>query len=109
MCQLVWEVQLVKVQQQVICNAGTESCFIEQFCSSVILMPQAIRRVYMVSVLLHAELACVCAVLQSWKKVAVGLLVQKGLFWSLSFWENLLRTGIWGTGPAACSLVTEVP
>lgn len=60
-CQLVWEVQLVKVQQRVICSAGTESRFIEQFCSSVILTLLAIRCVYVVSVPLHSKLACVCS------------------------------------------------
>lgn len=79
---------MVKVQQQVICGAGTESCFIEQFFSSVILMPLAIRCVYTVSLCVLRQLAC--GVLQSWKKVAVGLLVQEGLFWSPPSCENLL-------------------
>lgn len=58
-CQPVWEVQLGEVQQQVVCSAGTESRFTEQFCSSAILTLLAIRCVYMVSVPVHAEVASV--------------------------------------------------
>lgn len=57
MCQFIGEEQLGKVQQQVICSAGTESPFTLQF-RSVILTPLAIRCVYMVSVTLCAEVAC---------------------------------------------------
>lgn len=38
-CQLVWEVQLGKGQQQILCRADTESCFTEWFCSPVVLTP----------------------------------------------------------------------
>lgn len=46
------------MQQQVISSAGAESHFKEQF-QSAILTPLTIRCVYMVSVPLHAEVACV--------------------------------------------------
>lgn len=88
-CQLVWEVQLGKVQQQILHSAGTESCFREWFCSPVVLTLRTVRCVYVVSVPVCAEVVCV-NVPQSWGKVAVGLLVQRGPFWSLcvKIWEN---------------------
>lgn len=58
--QLIWEVQLGKVQQQIICSAGAESCFTEQFCSSVISTLLAMRCVCMGSLPLHAEVDCMC-------------------------------------------------
>lgn len=91
-CQLVWEVQLGKVQQQVLCSAGAESCFRGWICSLVVWTLPTVRCIYLVSVPLPGDLACV-TVPQSWEKLAVGLLEQKGPFWSLcvKVWENQNR------------------
>lgn len=101
-CQLVWEVQLGKVQQQALCSAGTGSCFREWFCSLVVLTPQTVTWVYTVSVPLPAEVARV-TVPQSREKVAVGLLVQKVPFWSLcvKVWENQNRWD-WSSNMFSC-------
>lgn len=101
-CQLVWEVQLGKVQQQILRSAGTESCFRERFCSPVVLTPQTVKCVYVVSVPVCAEVVCV-TVPQSWEKVPVGLLVQKGPFWSLCVktWE-IQNTWDWSSSMFSC-------
>lgn len=108
-CQLVWEVQLVKVQQQAICSAGTENSFIEQFCSSVILTLLAIRCIYMVSLLLHAKAASVCSPSELEKGACWAACTEGSLSEFFITRKSSGRTRICGTGPAARSLVAEVP